>query len=250
MRKDAKTYDMANLIDIMDAARWMTKMAATDGVITPSERMVLKEFAETNGLDSTKLIRMAYAIANDKSELPEVERVDPSELKGRQFEEFVVSLCSDKSRFTLLAWRSDKIIGHTYALENLMPDLHLRHRLCNGEVEYLVECKYRSSLPEGVLDLSGKLDRYLRLGTAEANCELFIALGIGGTPSNPDMFYMIPARMLKHDAIIRIKNFNKCLCPKSPDAFHAYIEHFYNKRASNQIGTNHVIDKLEYKRAF
>lgn len=220
---------MASYINILEAALWLSKMAASDGVISPSERALLKEFAKTYGIDGTKIIRMAYAIAA-KVEMPEVEQISHSELKGRQFEQFVVSLCADKSRFKLLAWRSDKISGKTYAVENLLPDLHIRHKLNIAEVEYMIECKYRSTLKDGVLDLSGQLSRYRRLCSADTNCELFIAIGIGGTPSNPDAFYLIPSRLVKRDSIIRVENFGKCLCLKSPEAFHAYIEHFYNKR--------------------
>jgi len=131
---------MTDKISIYEVAGQLAAMASTDGVISSSERRMLKEFAEANGIDSVKLIRKAYAMAG-KVELPEVEEVVRAELKGRQFEEFVVSLCSDKSRFRLLAWRGDKIVGHTYALENLMPDLHIRHCLNDRVVEYLVECK-------------------------------------------------------------------------------------------------------------
>ena len=225
---------MGNLIKITETAQWLARMAATDGIITTSERTLLKDFADTYGLDSTKLLRMAYAIAN-KVELPEVENVSKSEMKGRQFEEFVVSLCSVKSRFTLLAWRSDKIIGNTYAIENLLPDLHVRHRLSNAEVEYLIECKYRTALPDGILDLSSQLNRYRRMGSAKAAIELFIALGIGGKPSNPESFYMIPSRMVKRDSIIHIKNFDKCLCQKTSEEFHAYMEQYFQKRVFKTI---------------
>ena len=39
------------------AARWLARVAASDGAITPSERKVLSEFAKTYGLDSAKIIR-------------------------------------------------------------------------------------------------------------------------------------------------------------------------------------------------
>ena len=85
-------------------------MAATDGVITPAERNLLRQFADAYKFNASALYRMAYAIAK-KVDMPEVEFIDYAEPKGRQFEDFVVSLCSDKSRFKLLAWRGDKISG-------------------------------------------------------------------------------------------------------------------------------------------
>lgn len=209
------------------AVRWLARVAASDGAITPSERKVLSEFAKTYGLDSAKIIRLAYGLSNDFEQ--EVEIADPNEIKGRQFEQFVVSLCSDKSRFNLLAWRGDKISGSTYAAETLLPDLHLRHRLDAAEVEYLVECKYRSSWGEDGIDLSSQYVRY-HFAAKNSGKELFIALGVGGTPSNPDEFYMVPGRMVKLDKKIDRDRFIKCVRPKNSDGFHNYINHFFNKR--------------------
>ena len=214
------------------AARWLARVAASDGAISPSERKVLSEFAKTYGLDPAKIIRLAYGLSNDFEQ--EVEIADPSEIKGRQFEQFVVSLCSDKSRFNLLAWRGDKISVSTYAAENLLPDLHLRHWLDAAEVEYLVECKYRSTWGEDGIDLSSQYVRY-HFAAKDIGKELFIALGVGGTPSNPNEFFMIPGRMVKLDKKIDRDRFIKCACPKTPDGFHNYINHYFNKRVFRTI---------------
>lgn len=217
-------------ISLKEAAKWLTRMAARDGVVSPNERKLLKEFALTYGLDINYLYRLAHANAHDVAE-PEVEILNRSEHRGRQFEDFVVSLCSDKKRFKLLEWRGDKIAGDTYALENLMPDLHLRHRLDDEhEVEYHIECKYRSELADGALDLSSQLGRYRRLTSSKEKSELFLAVGIGGTPTKPEQFYLIPSRMVKRDHVIKIENFGKCLCPQDQDGFHIYIAHFFHKR--------------------
>lgn len=214
------------------AAKWMARLAASDGAIAPAERRVLSEFATAYGLDASKIIRLAYGFSNDFEK--QVEVVDPNEVKGRQFEEFVVSLCSDKSRFKLLAWRGDKISGDTYALENLLPDLHLRHRLDAAEVEYLVECKYRSTWGEEGIDLSSQFVRY-HFAAKDRSVELFIALGVGGTPSDPEELFIIPGRMVKLDKKIDRARFIKCLCPKTPDGFHQYINHYFNKRVFKTI---------------
>lgn len=214
------------------AARWLAKVAASDGAITPSERKVLSEFAKAYGLDPAKIIRLAYGLSNDFEQ--EVEVADPKEIKGRQFEQFVVSLCSDNSRFKLLAWRGDKISGSTYAAETLLPDLHFRHRLDAAEVEYLIECKYRSYWGEDGIDLSSQYVRYHNAAKARS-VELFIALGVGGTPSNPDELFLIPGRMVKLDKKIDRARFIKCLCPKTPDGFHNYINHYFNKRVFKKI---------------
>lgn len=223
-----------NRITIKEAARWMATIASTDGVITPSERMLLKEFAETHGIKPNSLLRMAHAIAN-KVDVPEVEFINHNEMKGRLFEEFVVRLTSDSSRFTLLNWSSDKYVDGIYSLDTLMPDLYLRHQLDSETVEYYVECKYRSSLPDGILDICSQLSRYRHMISTETKKELFIAVGLGGTPSDPELFYMIPSRMIKNGNAIFIDHFSKCLCPKNPVGFHNYISHYFSKRVFKQI---------------
>ena len=220
-------------ISINEAARWLAAMAAMDGVVSPNERKLIKDFADTYGIEAKSLYRMAYAIANNV-DVPEVEFISRPEMIGRMFEDFVVSLCSDKSRFKLLAWRGDKINGEVYALENLLPDLHLRHRLDAGEVEYLVECKYRSSWGDDGIDLSRQYVRYLN-AAKDRKVELFIALGVGGTPSNPDEFVIVPGRMVKLDKKIDRDRFIKCKCPKDPEGFHAYINYHFNKRVFKTI---------------
>lgn len=99
---------MADTISIYEAAKWIAEMAGADGEITPNERKVMKSFAETYGVDFSKLVRMSYAISGNNEQ--EVQYVKANEMKGRQFEEFVVSFLADKSIFRLLAWRSDKIV--------------------------------------------------------------------------------------------------------------------------------------------
>ncbi len=220
-------------ITIREAARWMASMASTDGVITPSERLLLKEFAETYGIKPNSLLRMAHAIAN-KIDIPEVEFINHNEMKGRMFEEFVVRLTSDTSRFTLLNWSSDKYVDGICSLDTLMPDLYLRHRLDSETVEYYVECKYRFSLPDGVLDINSQLCRYRHMISTDTKKELFIAIGLGGSPSEPELFYMIPSRMIKKNNVIHIDHYTKCICPKNPEGFHDYINHYFFKRVFNK----------------
>ena len=219
---------MEKQISLNEAIQWITKMAAKDGVISQNERRLLKEFSIEYNLDANKLYRIAYAMAKESQQ--EVELASTNEIKGLRFEEFVVSLIADKSRFKLLAWRSDKIIGNTYAAENLYPDLHIRHKTPAGEVEYFIECKYRSSWDkDGNVDLSNQFLRY-RNFAKEHNCELFFAIGVGGTPSDPDKFIIIPSRMIDLSKKINQNRFTTCICDKTSESFNSYICNYFNKR--------------------
>ena len=48
-------------ISLYAAARWIASMAAADGVVSPNERKILREFAETYDFNVSALYRMAYA---------------------------------------------------------------------------------------------------------------------------------------------------------------------------------------------
>ncbi|MDE5812882.1 MAG: hypothetical protein K2H72_01215 [Muribaculaceae bacterium] len=209
-------------ISIREAAKWLARMAAKDGVVSSNERKLLKEFAEKYDLDPKSLYRMAHAAAKDV-EIPEVELISSSKWKGRRFEEFVVSLCSDRSCFSLLSWRSDKIAGELYPIDNLMPDLYLRHKSEDGNIEFYIECKYRSTLPDGILDISSQLDRYRQMIPSSDRNRLFIALGVGGQPYAPDTFYIIPDEFINENGIIDLGECKNFRCENTPEAFHLYL---------------------------
>lgn len=97
------------------------------------------------------------------------------------------------------------------------------------EVEYLIECKYRSSWSENGVDLSSQIKRY-KDAAKEKNVELFIAIGIGGSPSDPEELFIVPGRMIKKDNIIDKFRYVKCRCEMTPEGFHKYINHYFDKR--------------------
>lgn len=101
-------------------------MAAKDGLITNNERSLLKSFAQSFNIDPEHIYCLAETFCSEEEQ--EVLPANANEIKGRRFEEFVVSLLCDKTKFRLLAWRSDKIYQNIYAQENLYPDLHIKHQ--------------------------------------------------------------------------------------------------------------------------
>lgn len=214
-------------ISIDEAAHWIAKMAAKDGFITNNERRLMKEFADSFEVDVNILYNLAEKYCDNAEK--EVEPVGANQIKGRRFEEFVVSLLCDKTKFKLLAWRSDKIYQNTYAVENLYPDLHIKQRLQTHAVEYFIECKYRSSWGYGKIDISSQFLRYRNYAKVH-NVELFIALGVGGKPTAPDEFFIIPARMIGYSKCIEQNRFKPCRIQPTPPNLDQYINNYYNKR--------------------
>lgn len=204
-------------------------MVAADGVVSPKERKLLKEFADTYGLEPSSIIRLAYGFT--KEAVQEVEIANPNEIKGRRFEEFVVSLLLVKNKTRLIAWRSDKIINGIYAAETLYPDLEIAQKLDTRTMKYFVECKYRSSWGNGTIDLSSQFLRYY-FHAKKNEKELFIALGIGGTPSAPEEFYLIPGRMIGYDKVISRDRFKSYLRNQSTNDCLTYISQYFNQLTS------------------
>ncbi len=87
--------DIKDTIPVLEAAKWLARMAAKDGVVSSNERKLLKEFAEKYNLDHKYLFRSAHAVATGV-DIPEVELITASKWKGRKFEEFIISLVSFK----------------------------------------------------------------------------------------------------------------------------------------------------------
>lgn len=111
-------------------------------------------------------------------------------LKGREFEDHVLELLgvADNDKLTLKEWRGDKSLPGVYPEGNSNPDLALEY---DGR-PFAIECKWRSHLPK---DIDKELlpparaalfERYAK----ERRMPVFLLLGIGGLPSDPDLLYL------------------------------------------------------------
>jgi len=72
------------------------------------------------------------------------------------------------------------------------------------------------------------------LAAKERGLELFIALGVGGAPSGPDEFLIVPGHLIHPDMKIDPTRYLDCLCPKDPAAFHSYIERYFKSLLDNK----------------
>ena len=113
-------------------------------------------------------------------------------LKGREFEDYVLELFNlhDDKGFVLKEWQGDKTLGDICPESNRHPDFVFDYQ-GNG---FAVECKWREKLPH---DLSRdilpeeKVSIFQQFSVAR-NIPVFIVLGVGGEPSNPELLYNIP----------------------------------------------------------
>jgi len=114
-----------------------------------------------------------------------------------QFEQFVVNKF-DKRYFTLKEWRSDKGINGRYAESNKNPDLEFEFHLKGVKKTFAVECKWRQNYYKGGIEWSKKrqVERYNAFA-ADRKIPVFIVIGVGGTPDNPNEIFVVPLKAMK-----------------------------------------------------
>ncbi len=132
--------------------------------------------------------------------------------KGDAFEKYIAR-SFDKDSFTIVEWTSDKGIDGRYAESNMNPDLVFELNVPTQRAKFAVECKYKSSVDSsGFIELcsSAQLSRYKEYSIRQ-RIDVFIALGIGGTPDFPAEVYAIPIHILTHHKteLKKIKSYSK-----------------------------------------
>ena len=129
------------------------------------------------------------------SEFPEDVEETPVE-KGKAFEDFIVRLF-DKN--TVLKRRtSDRFVDGRLDEGSMEPDLLAELRLGSGTYPFAVECKWRSSVKDNLITWSydAQRERYEKYAK-ENDLDVFVAIGVGGEPANPDKLYIVPLSSLK-----------------------------------------------------
>lgn len=158
------------------------------------DKVLLRMFYADMGLHAIKkqLNRSYWAVRNRIHSITMPDDV----LKGREFEDFVLELFNlqGSSIYFLLEWRSDKALGAVHPASNSHPDFVLEY--ANGGVKrkFAVECKWRNCLPRYMsksLFLPEQTAKYQEYSTSK-RMKVFVVLGIGGYPCQPEELYIIP----------------------------------------------------------
>jgi hypothetical protein len=116
---------------------------------------------------------------------------DESKRKGDDFEKFVVKKFNQKY-FTLKEWTSDKFIDGVYAENTLGPDLVYQFSLGDISEGLAIECKWRRKLYDNFDVVTTQQIKNYRKFENEKNIPVFLVIGLGGEPSSPEQFYIIP----------------------------------------------------------
>lgn len=107
-------------------------------------------------------------------------------LKGREFEDYVLELLNipRNKKVKLKEWQGDKSMPGIYPENNSAPDFVFEY---NGK-PFAVECKWRSHMPKDIEKELLPSDRMatFRQFSDEHHMPVFLFLGIGGLPNDPD----------------------------------------------------------------
>lgn len=116
---------------------------------------------------------------------------DPYE-KGRMFENYIIDLFN-KEKFKLDKWReSRRMSNELITEEHSYPDIEM---IFQGRKQYkfAVECKWRKLFYNGAINWAStdQIERYRKF-KRNFPFPLFIAIGIGGHPNQPEKLFVTP----------------------------------------------------------
>ena len=112
-------------------------------------------------------------------------------LKGREFEDYVIDLFDlpNNKKLTLKEWRGDKSLPGVYPESNSAPDFVFEY----AGKPFALECKWRSHLSKDIekeLLPPERMASFHQFST-ERRMAVYLLLGIGGLPNDPDSLYFI-----------------------------------------------------------
>lgn len=188
----------------------------------PEVVVVEKEVHYTVTVQSEPEVR----VDNDSPEKLENTN-NTSKEKGDAYEDFVVNLLADW-RLTLLDRTQDAVSSAGVVAESCKnPDLHVQQKRGKRNIDYYLECKYRSNWNDGKVTFEDwQLDRY-RQFQRDNQRKVIFALGVGGTPSAPATFMLVPLDSVKGNAVKQI--YTQYAVQPNSTALVEYMDTYFTK---------------------
>ena len=130
---------------------------------------------------------------------PESERYE----RGYEFEKWVVAH-TNKKYWKMEEWQGDKYHDGKYAASNRNPDMLFTVQVGDQSKKVAIECKWRKDYFKGGIDWATdeQIGIYNRFAKDKA-ADVFVVLGVGGTPSAPFDVYILPLNALKNSTVKR-----------------------------------------------
>lgn len=140
------------------------------------------------------------AIGKPPAEGPGARSLTSAE-KGIAFEQWVVKRLN-REFYSIKEWRSDKYVEGIYADSTLNPDLEIEFRLRDTRKLFAIECKWRGAFEQGDKPFiewvsQRQIDNYRNFSDSR-EMPVFVVMGIGGTPDNPEEVFIANLSSLKY----------------------------------------------------
>lgn len=144
-------------------------------------------------LYSNKVFILSYFNgSNYRSDIPVTHQI------GVVFEYFVETEIFPDTHYAMVEKTHDFLQNnYRYVESSLNPDFRFRSRKTN--FDFYIEAKFRSSLDSnGMLDWCKNIAQFNRYKYVNQYTPVFIMIGLGGSPHNPDHLYLLPLDKIKY----------------------------------------------------
>ncbi|MCM1036890.1 MAG: hypothetical protein NC406_06140 [Bacteroides sp.] len=145
--------------------------------------------------------------------------------KGDAFEDFVVNLLADY-RLTLLDRTQDAVSSAGVVAESCKnPDLHVKQKHGKSDIDYYLECKYRSHWADDAVTFDDWQIKRYRQFQRDNRRKVIIALGVGGSADSPATLRLVPVDSIKKSTIRKIDT--KYAVDPTPSALVEYMSTYF-----------------------
>ena len=126
---------------------------------------------------------------------------DDSYVKGEVFEDYVLKILFPKTKYFLLEKTHDSNVNEeNFVKSSLKPDFKFKCK--KTKKEFCIEAKFRSELYKNkiVWATTQQLKRYKE---ENKTAPVFICIGHGGSPSNPENIFIFPVNKAKYTGLYK-----------------------------------------------
>ncbi len=122
--------------------------------------------------------------------------------KGDKFEKFVEEVLFPDEDYKLIHKTIKTDLNGRYVESREQPDFHFQHR--NSSHKFWVEAKFRSQLINEKIEWASSYSQFRRYKKFQEQIrpeKVFIAIGFGGWPDDPDNVYIAPLDNIQYTGL-------------------------------------------------
>lgn len=183
---------------ITESIKNLIILAAADGVVTENEKQVIQNQVAGSGIDQKEVDEYLKNELTKTEWSAETKVIDKYKEAGNNFERFILSRF-DRNYYKLKEWAGDKYHNGIYAETTTNPDLVFCIKISGTETKFAVECKYRKQFFNNGIEWAKECQiKNYQYFQKTNNTPVFVAIGVGGSPWQPDHLYLVPLNRLNY----------------------------------------------------